>query len=190
MVRRDTRQRIQDAALAVFAERGFEQATLREIAERLEITRPALYYHFKTKEEILDAAMSDLLVQLDDMIAWAEGQPREIATYRELLTRFALLLIDRVPLVMRLMQAEGRVRSRLVEQTMAVLALLTPPDPTPAEQLRARGALTTVLVANAPLPLKPDVPKAERARMAVEIAVELLDPARAHAVSTASHSQP
>ena len=49
--RGDTRARIQQIALELFAEHGYERTSLREIAERLGVTKAALYYHFKSKEE-------------------------------------------------------------------------------------------------------------------------------------------
>src|ERR1039457_770640 len=51
--RGDTRQRIQAVALELFAEQGYEKTSLREIAERLGVTKAALYYHFKSKEAIV-----------------------------------------------------------------------------------------------------------------------------------------
>ena len=53
--RTDTRQRIHQVALEVFSEQGYDRATLREIAEPLGITRPALYYHFKSKDDLVAA---------------------------------------------------------------------------------------------------------------------------------------
>src|SRR5215469_16465337 len=47
-----TRERIQAIALELFAEQGYEKTSLREIAERLGVTKAALYYHFKSKEDI------------------------------------------------------------------------------------------------------------------------------------------
>ena len=49
----DTRARIQAVALDLFTEQGYEATSLREIAERLGVTKAALYYHFKTKDEIV-----------------------------------------------------------------------------------------------------------------------------------------
>jgi AcrR family transcriptional regulator len=48
-----TRERILDVALELFNEQGYERTSLREIAERLGVTKAALYYHFKSKEDIL-----------------------------------------------------------------------------------------------------------------------------------------
>jgi len=51
--RADTRQRILDVALDLFTEQGYDGTSLRQIAERLGITKAALYYHFQSKEDIL-----------------------------------------------------------------------------------------------------------------------------------------
>jgi AcrR family transcriptional regulator len=71
--RGNTRQRIQDVALELFAEQGYEKTSLREIAERLEVTKAALYYHFKTKEEIIVSLFEDLTQPIEDLIEWVSG---------------------------------------------------------------------------------------------------------------------
>jgi AcrR family transcriptional regulator len=48
----DTRERILDVALELFNEKGYDATSLREIAERLGVTKAALYYHFERKEDI------------------------------------------------------------------------------------------------------------------------------------------
>jgi AcrR family transcriptional regulator len=50
-----TRERILDVALDLFTEQGFDGTSMREIAERLDITKPSIYYHFASKEDILMA---------------------------------------------------------------------------------------------------------------------------------------
>ena len=49
----DTRDRILDVALDLFTDQGFDGTSLREIAERLNVTKAALYYHFESKDDIL-----------------------------------------------------------------------------------------------------------------------------------------
>src|ERR1700742_3038371 len=51
--RGSTRERILDIALQLFNEQGYDKTSLREIAERLQVTKAALYYHFERKEDIL-----------------------------------------------------------------------------------------------------------------------------------------
>ena len=50
-----TREKILDVALDLFTDQGFDGTSMREIAERLDITKPSIYYHFASKEEILMA---------------------------------------------------------------------------------------------------------------------------------------
>jgi AcrR family transcriptional regulator len=52
----ETRDRLVAAALPVFAQRGFEGATTREIARRAGVALAALPYHFETKEALWRAA--------------------------------------------------------------------------------------------------------------------------------------
>ena len=50
-----TRERILNVALDLFTDQGFDGTSMREIAERLNISKPAIYYHFASKEDILMA---------------------------------------------------------------------------------------------------------------------------------------
>jgi AcrR family transcriptional regulator len=48
-----TRDRLLEIAIDLFIEKGFDKTSLREIAEKLGVSKAALYYHFKSKEDIL-----------------------------------------------------------------------------------------------------------------------------------------
>ena len=48
----DTKQRLLEAALELFTEKGFAGASTREIVERAGVTKPVLYYHFSSKENL------------------------------------------------------------------------------------------------------------------------------------------
>lgn len=87
--RGNTRQRIQDVALELFAEQGYEKTSLREIAERLDVTKAALYYHFKTKEEIIVSLFEDLTKPIEDLIEWGRQQPPTLETKQELVRRYS-----------------------------------------------------------------------------------------------------
>ena len=52
-----THDKIIDIAISSFAERGYAGTSMREIAEELNITKAALYYHFPGKEEIFSACI-------------------------------------------------------------------------------------------------------------------------------------
>jgi AcrR family transcriptional regulator len=51
--RAETRQRILDAARAMFVRHGYEATTMRAIAQRIEYTPTAIYHHFRNKEALL-----------------------------------------------------------------------------------------------------------------------------------------
>ena len=70
---RDTRQRILDAATELFIERGYEATSLREIAERVGVTKAALYYHFPGKEDLLRALLEPLEEFQQQLLARMEG---------------------------------------------------------------------------------------------------------------------
>jgi AcrR family transcriptional regulator len=86
--RTDTRSRAQKVALELFAEQGYEKTSLREIAERLGVTKAALYYHFKSKEDIVHSFTDDYFTEIDALLAWAKDQPRGDETRHAILDRY------------------------------------------------------------------------------------------------------
>ena len=65
----DTRERLVEAALEIFAARGFEGATTRAIAERAGVALAALPYHFETKDALWRAAADRLFERLRERFA-------------------------------------------------------------------------------------------------------------------------
>src|ERR1700750_3355488 len=92
--RTDTRSRVQEVALELFAEQGYEKTSLREIAERLGVTKAALYYHFKYKEDIVHSFTDDYFAELDALVDWAKNQPRGEETRREVLDRYVGVVLS------------------------------------------------------------------------------------------------
>lgn len=148
--RTGTRESIRTVALELFAEQGYDGTSLREIAERLGVTKAAVYYHFKTKEEILGSLVEDFLAQVDDIIGWAEAQPVDAATRHEVLRRYSELLSGRTSELTQFLQdnktairelAAGADMHKRFEQLSGLL--ITPGQP-PAAQLKARLALVAL----------------------------------------------
>ena len=52
------RQRIIDAADALFYQRGYNQTSFQDISDETGIPRGNFYYYFKTKDEILSAVVA------------------------------------------------------------------------------------------------------------------------------------
>jgi AcrR family transcriptional regulator len=91
--RTDTRSRVQEVALELFAEQGYEKTSLREIAERLGVTKAALYYHFKSKEDIVHSFTDDYFAEFDALVTWAKSQPRSASTRREVIDRYVGIVL-------------------------------------------------------------------------------------------------
>ena len=79
--RAEREQQILDAALAVFSERGFQNASMDVVAERVGVTKPVLYTHFGSKDGLLIAciarARAELLEVTTAAAAAADG-PEEM----------------------------------------------------------------------------------------------------------------
>jgi AcrR family transcriptional regulator len=54
-----TKEAIRNAAVALFADKGFAATSTREICQRAGITKPALYYHFGNKEQLYEELVLD-----------------------------------------------------------------------------------------------------------------------------------
>jgi TetR/AcrR family acrAB operon transcriptional repressor len=68
----ETRSRIIDAAEQVFHEKGVANASLEDIALAAEVTRGAIYWHFKDKAELFDAMMQRVVLPVDEMLESAD----------------------------------------------------------------------------------------------------------------------
>ena len=65
----ESREQILDAALALFAQKGYAAATVREIVDAAGITAPSLYYHFGSKEGLYMELMQTHCAQIDSVLA-------------------------------------------------------------------------------------------------------------------------
>ncbi|MFF0151452.1 TetR/AcrR family transcriptional regulator [Micromonospora sp. NPDC005203] len=175
-----TRERIKAVALELFTEQGYEKTSLREIAERLNVTKAALYYHFKSKDDIVASFVEDRLDRMDELNAWAATQPATLATRRELISRYADTMFDGAqPSVMRFFEqnqtalkslsAGQQMRGRMLDLADA----LCRGDESPAAQLRA--ALSIFAVHTSWFAVRaPHISDDERRKLALEVADELL----------------
>ncbi|MGJ5754194.1 TetR family transcriptional regulator [Streptomyces puniciscabiei] len=147
--RGNTRQRIQDVALELFAEQGYEKTSLREIAERLDVTKAALYYHFKTKEEIIVSLFEDLTKPIEDLIEWGRSQPHTLETKQEVVRRYSRVLADAEPLFRFMHDNQGTVRDLRIGDTFKdrmrdLRDILIDPKAELVDQVRSVSALFTL----------------------------------------------
>ena len=150
--RTDTRRRIHDVALEVFAEVGYERGSLLQIAERLGITRPALYYHYRSKGDILAAIHAELALSVDAIIEWARSQPAGRAARHETLRRLSDLLRGPWGTFSRFAQASEAAMRDLpaaeeYTRRMEAIGDLLAPTADPAGRIRGRLALSALFMA-------------------------------------------
>lgn len=81
----DTRARIHGVAVDLFVAQGFGATTMQDIADRLELTKAALYYHFPTKASLVRSVVQPAVDDIERLLAEAE---RTAMPRRELLERF------------------------------------------------------------------------------------------------------
>ncbi len=76
---RDRREQIIQAAIRVFAEKGFHEATVRDIGREAQLTQGTLYNYVRTKEDILFLVCDRIVTEYLDRIREAlllEGDPK------------------------------------------------------------------------------------------------------------------
>jgi TetR/AcrR family transcriptional regulator, fatty acid metabolism regulator protein len=128
---RRTREHLLDAALELFAERGFEATTTKLIAERAGVPNGLIYYYFGTKEKLLESLFAErtFLPDLRTRIASAcldqHTDPR--VTLTQICTEFHTAL-QRNESFVRLLSHEANLRSvahqqvrQLAEQVITLL---------------------------------------------------------------------
>jgi AcrR family transcriptional regulator len=176
--RSGTRERIQAVALELFAEHGYEKTSLREIAERLGVTKAALYYHFNTKEDIAVSLFDTLLADMDEIIAWLREEPYTPETRRELIERYARLTREWPAGMRRLIQdskstmRELAVGDKLQARFQTMIRMLTHPDAPALVQLKTAMALMSINAAT--FVLQDTLPLDERHAAGVTLALELV----------------
>lgn len=75
-----TKPRILNTALRLFNELGLAKVTLRSIANEMGISQGNLCYHYKKREDILEALYHQLVAKMDEVIALASSSPPSLAT--------------------------------------------------------------------------------------------------------------
>ncbi len=177
---RDTRQRIQEIALDLFTEQGYEATSLREIAEALGVTKAALYYHFKTKEDIVAGMVADRIGSLDLIVE--ELRAHDTVTpemRREAIVRYAKgaydgraihRFMERNPTAMKHHPVMLQMREKIVELS----ELLVSSDDALTVRLKRGLALFAIHAVGFMLP-SPEIDEEARYETSLKVALELIE---------------
>lgn len=75
-----SRERVLEAAARVFAERGYAGTTMRAVADRAGLQAASLYYHYRSKEALIEAVISTALTGVSQAVRLAvAGLPKGTA---------------------------------------------------------------------------------------------------------------
>jgi AcrR family transcriptional regulator len=170
----ETAEHIRSAALELIALKGVHQVSLREIAERVGITKPALYYHFTSREGLVRSLVQPLLDDVEAMLTSLrpDAGTREVlgayfdATY---LHRDVTTMIMRDPSILAVVDLGPAVagwRERLV-------AALVGPSPSLSQLARANLAIGGLSDCTA---LMTEVPAGDLREAVLDAACDTLSP--------------
>ncbi len=110
-----TAQRILDVAEQLFAEKGFEGTTLREIAAQVGIREPGLYNHFASKDvlyrSVLERGLQPLADAIDELLE-RDASPRELEELPANLTDLLALQPNIVALMHRNLLSSAQTPGR------------------------------------------------------------------------------
>jgi AcrR family transcriptional regulator len=107
-------QGILAVAIAAFNEYGYDATSIGMLAERLGLSKSAIYHHFGSKGEMLDlaldAALSGLEAVVEDPLpasATPRGEPSAADRLEHVLRGAVLVLVDQLPAVTLLLRVRG-----------------------------------------------------------------------------------
>jgi AcrR family transcriptional regulator len=140
----DTKDRILAAARELFVKQGVHLTSLQDIAARLGVTKPALYYHFASREALLASIVQPLLDDMDAFVVSRESAPRPdprtlLADYFDLLLRHRELLA----MLVRDLATLGvlDLAMRMIDWRRRLITLLLGPGASLPAQVRAVVAI-------------------------------------------------
>lgn len=143
-VGRAVRERqILDAAIAVFGERGYQNASMDQVAERVGVTKPVLYTHFGSKRGLLLACIARARAELLEVTTAAAAAA---STPEEMLRNGTLAFFDyleRQAPEWTILYAESAVAGEAIEEIRAqqtdFIATLLAAQAPDADPLRLTG---------------------------------------------------
>lgn len=115
-----TREDILRGALNVFSEKGFSHTTLNDIAKRIGMTRGAIYWHFKDKQDLLIELMDAVHEREEEMLAQKDSNASCLDNLRDqFMARAELMMSDetfRKFVVLMSLQVEWATEKHLADR--------------------------------------------------------------------------
>ena len=155
----DTRERILGAAEQLFVERGYHATALQEVADRVGITKPALYHHFASKAEILRNLLEPMTVELEQVLADAAAHRSVSAVRATLMAGWVEIFLRYRGTLLALMRELAAMPSdsfaRVVQVMASAVDVAAGVDAGAGERVAVAQAISAAID---PVALLPDLP--------------------------------
>ncbi|MEV0296498.1 helix-turn-helix domain-containing protein [Nocardia sp. NPDC050710] len=158
---------IRDAAVKLFGSKGFEQTSLREVADAVGITKASLYYHYPSKLDLLLAIIDPIIDHMRSVVDDIDAVPHDAEGIRAVLRAYLRGMIrhrDAGALCIRdtvaILNAMADRYPDLKDSNQTLRVWLAGPGASPEAELRACAAMEVIGVA---LTSKEFVPAADDA---------------------------
>ncbi len=176
-----TKDAIREAAIRLFSHKGFEQTSLREVADAVGITKASLYYHYASKLDLLLAIIEPIFDDMNSVVDELDGVAYSPELAREVLERQlrtmlrhrtagAMCVRDTVAIV----NAIGDRHPDLLDTHERLCRWLAGPEPTDEALLRASSALEVLSTVLWSKELVPDAADDVIERVLLDIALTVL----------------
>lgn len=112
------RRAVLDAAAEIFGQRGFAGTNLRDIADALGMSRPGLYYHFPSKDKLLEALVEEVTLSAERQVkemALNRSESAELAL-RQCVEFGAMWIIDHAKLFLLVERSESQLPADLLKR--------------------------------------------------------------------------
>ena len=101
-------QGILDVAVAAFNQFGYDATSMGVLADRLGLSKSAIYHHFASKDEILERALDEALSGLEGVLDEADAARLRAADRLDQVLRGAVhVLVEKLPYVTLLLRVRG-----------------------------------------------------------------------------------
>ena len=123
---RTRKQEILEVATRLFAERGYEGASMNDVAERVGMRKASLFYHFATKDALYEAVLDRLVASFREPLEAIYQSSGSYAERLDVLTDTLVTALGARPFAARLLLREAMdwgpvIRGQLLERIVLVL---------------------------------------------------------------------
>jgi AcrR family transcriptional regulator len=117
----DLREKILEKAAHLFVLRGYNGISMREIAEELGVSKAALYYHFKDKQDLMLAVLNSYLEDVEHLM---DSTCQSECNVQQQITHFVQAVFAQPPQQRAIIRLASQEMAQLTPQAQAAFGIL------------------------------------------------------------------